>query len=61
MADIKFEKRNNMTIRATERATDLDNGGHIDSQTVEANLMYAILEKLEDIHCLIVKVSHDIS
>jgi len=45
MADLDFEKINNMRIRVT----DLDNGGSIETQTVEANLMFAILEKLEEI------------
>jgi len=45
MADLDFEKINSMRIRVT----DLDNGGSIETQTVEANLMFAILEKLEEI------------
>ena len=32
-----------------------DNGGFIDSQSVEANLLFAILEKLEEIHCEIIE------
>jgi len=52
MANLDFEKINNMRIRAT----DLDNGGSIETQTVEANLMFAILEKLEEIRCCTIDV-----
>ena len=47
MADLDFEQHSNMRIRVT----DLDNGGHIETQTVEANLLFAILQKLEEIRC----------
>ncbi len=47
MANLDIEKRDHMRIRIT----DLDNGGHIGTQSVEANLLYAILEKLEEIRC----------
>jgi hypothetical protein len=43
MADLNIEKYGHMRVRVT----DLDDGGHIETQTVEANLLYAILEKLE--------------
>lgn len=45
MADLDFEKIDNMRIRVT----DLDNGGSIETQTVEANLLFAILEKLDEV------------
>ena len=47
MSDLNIEKYGNMRVRVT----DLDEGGHIETQTVEANLLYAILEKLEEIRC----------
>jgi hypothetical protein len=37
------------------RVTDAD-GGHIESQTVEANLLFAIIEKLEEIRCCTIDV-----
>ena len=45
MANLDFEKIDNLIIRVN----DLDNGENIEAQTVEANLLFAILEKLEEI------------
>lgn len=42
------------------KITDLDEGGSIESQSVEANLLYAILEKLEEIRCGVIDVENEI-
>jgi len=57
MAELDIEKRDHMRIRVT----DLDNGGSIETQTVEANLLYAILEKLEEIRCGVIDVENEIN
>jgi len=51
-AELKdFELHDN--LRVTVKA---ESGGHIASQTVEAVLMLAILEKLEEIRCGLIDV-----
>ena len=47
MSKINIKKINNLRIKVT----DLDNGGSIETQSVEANLLYAILDKLEELRC----------
>ena len=41
--------------------TDEDGGGYIESQSVEANLLVAILEKLEEIRCGIINVEEAVN
>ena len=45
MAELHIYKSDHMRIKIK----DLDNGGSIEAQSVEANLMFAILEKLDEI------------
>ena len=49
--NIEIEKSANMRILVTDGV-----GGSIKSQTVEANILFAILEKLEEIRCGIIDV-----
>jgi hypothetical protein len=35
-----------------------ENGGYIESQSVEANLLFIILEKFEEIRCGLIDVEH---
>jgi len=57
MADLMIEKTSHMRILVT----DLDNGGSIETQSVEANLLYALLEKLEEIRCCTIDVESAIN
>lgn len=41
---IDIERKSNLKIRITD-----ENGGYIESQSVESNLQFAIIEKLEEI------------
>ncbi len=50
MSDLTIEKVNGIGVKVTK------NGESIEAQTVEANLLYAILEKLEEIRCGIIDV-----
>ena len=43
-----------MKIRVTEK-----NGGYIEAQTVDANLLYAILQKLDDIKNRLDDIEHN--
>jgi len=43
------------------RVSDTVNGGHIESQTVEANLLFAILEKLEEIRMGLIAIESEIT
>ena len=52
---VKIESRGNMKIRITSK-----DDGYIESQTVEANLLFAILEKLEEIRCGIIDVEVEV-
>ena len=54
--NIEFKQDKNLRVTATA-----DNGGFIDSQSVEALLMMAILEKLEEIRCCAIDVENEIS
>ena len=49
--NIEIKKSANMRIQVTDGV-----GGSINSQTVEANILFAILEKLEEIRCGIIDV-----
>ncbi len=46
-----IEKNDNLSIKITSKK-----GGHIKSQSVEANLLFAILEKLEEIRVGVIDV-----
>ena len=50
--NVDIERSSNLKIRIT----DLADGGYIESQSVEANLQFAILQKLEEIRCGIIDV-----
>jgi len=54
--DIDIERQPHKRIRVT----DLDDGGYIESQTVESNILFAILEKLEEIRCGIINVENEL-
>lgn len=54
--NIKFKQDENLRITATS-----EDGGSIKSQTVEALLMFAILEKLEEIRCCTIDVESAIN
>jgi hypothetical protein len=49
---IHIEQKANLEIRVT----DVDGGNYSVSQTVEANMLFAILAKLEEIRCCVVDV-----
>jgi hypothetical protein len=51
MEEVKFERNSNLWVKAI--ASD---GGSVETQSVEAHLMLAILEKLEEIRCGIIDV-----
>lgn len=53
---MEIEKRKNMRIRVTG-----DDGGFIEKQSIEACLMFAILEKLEEMRCCIIDVEDAIA
>lgn len=50
--EINIEQTENTAIRIT----DLDSGCSKESHSVEANLMFAILHKLEEIRCCTIDV-----
>ena len=52
---VKIERKGNMKIRVTD-----EDGGYIESQTVEANVQFAILEKLEEVRCCVIDVECEI-
>ncbi len=51
---MKFSKNLNGRIRV-----DLSNGGFLESQSVEANLLFAILDKLEEIRCGLIDIENN--
>lgn len=48
---MKIEKTSNLCVLIYK-----ENGGYIESQSVEANLLFAILDKLEEIRCGLIDV-----
>jgi hypothetical protein len=56
MSEVRFERDNNLYIKAID-----DDSGSINTQSVEALLMLAILEKLEEIRCCTIDVESAIS
>ena len=48
---MKIERNDNLFIKIHS-----DKGGHIKSQSVESNLLFAILEKLEEIRIGVIDV-----
>ena len=52
MGELVIEKSDNINIRVTDKS------GYVESQTVEANLLFAILEKLEEIRWGIIDVEN---
>lgn len=48
---MEIERDNNLQVRISKK-----NGGFIESQFVEANLLFAILDKLEEIRCGLIDV-----
>lgn len=55
--NIKIEQVKNNRIRVT----DLGDKGFIQSQSVESNILFAILEKLEEIRCGVIDVENEIN
>ena len=55
----EFYKMEHFKIKVMDTDDHLD--GSITSQTVEANLLFAILEKLEEIRCCIIDVESSVS
>jgi len=51
---MKFSKGLNGRIRI-----DLSNGGFIESQSVESNLLFAIYNKLEEIRCGLIDIENN--
>lgn len=51
---MKFSKNLNGRIRV-----DLSNGGFLESQSVESNLLFAIYNKLEEIRCGLIDIENN--
>lgn len=49
--ETNIERCNNFKIRVTD-----EDGGYIESQSVEANVLFAILEKLEEVRCGLIDI-----
>lgn len=56
MSEVKIELNRHMKIRITA-----EDGGFIESQSVEANLLFAILEKLEEVRCGLIDIEDNVA